>query len=207
MRTDLRHDDALSASMRCIFAAWAIQMARSEENLRDPSRPERLNPRQQRPNVDYIRPRPSRPEVSIYSCRRRRHPAPCGRRSSTFIRERRQASRDALPSRACRDAARLHRRRRHHRGSQGLAVSDRYSAGSLIIVRCRSTAGTRSSATRRWPTPSWIASCTTRIASNSRATACASSALPDENPTAMRYSNGEQSHAERPQTLWRAGIE
>ena len=37
-------------------------------------------------------------------------------------RERRQAARDAVPSRARRGAARLHRRRRHRRGPQGLAV-------------------------------------------------------------------------------------
>ena len=43
-------------------------------------------------------------------------------------RERRQAARDAMPSRARRGAARLHRRRRHRRGPQGLAVSHQPAA-------------------------------------------------------------------------------
>ena len=49
-------------------------------------------------------------------------PAAGRRLAASAARERRQASRDAVPSRARRGAARLHRRRRHRRGPQGLAV-------------------------------------------------------------------------------------
>ncbi len=49
-------------------------------------------------------------------------PAARRRLAGAAARERRQAARDAVPSRARRGAARLHRRRRHRRGPQGLAV-------------------------------------------------------------------------------------
>ena len=50
-------------------------------------------------------------------------PAARHRLAASSARERRQGAQDAVPSRARRDAARLHRRRRHRRGPQGLAVS------------------------------------------------------------------------------------
>ena len=61
-------------------------------------------------------------------------PKGAGWRASA-ARERRQAARDAVPSRACRGAARLYRRRRHRRGPQRLAVSHRARAQRNRAIR------------------------------------------------------------------------
>ena len=69
---------------------------------------------------------------------------PQGRRlAAAAARERRQASRDAVPSRARRGAARLHRRRRHRRGSQGLAVPHQPAAQRHRADRAADGAGRR----------------------------------------------------------------
>jgi integrase len=49
-------------------------------------------------------------------------------------RERRQVARHTVPSRACRGAAGLHRRGRHHRGPQGLAVPHRARAQRQRLI-------------------------------------------------------------------------
>ena len=55
-------------------------------------------------------------------------PAVGRRLAAAAARERREGSRDAVPPCARRGAARLHRRGRHRRGSQGLAVSHQPAA-------------------------------------------------------------------------------
>ena len=69
---------------------------------------------------------------------------PQGRRlADSAARERRQAARDAVPSRARRGAARLHRCRRHRRGSQGLAVPHQPAAQRDGVDRAADGAGGR----------------------------------------------------------------
>ena len=60
-------------------------------------------------------------------------PQGCGL-AAAAARERRQASRDAVPSRARRGAARLHRRRRHRRGPQGLSVPHQPGHNATVLT-------------------------------------------------------------------------
>jgi Phage integrase, N-terminal SAM-like domain len=66
-----------------------------------------------------------------------------GRLRAAAARERRQAARHSLPSCAGRRAARLHQRRRHWRGAQGLAVSHRQGLEGKHFVRPADEPGRR----------------------------------------------------------------